>query len=131
MSAEHEVVAAARAWRGGTESVARHLADAIERWLAELLAMDSRWPLQGRWFDGLLFDRCLVDGDRVDAIGCVIRVGTQRVDPFFARLALRRDRIGAFEVGFGDEAMPDGAPYETARKPVPLDVTWRFRFTRP
>lgn len=127
MSIETHVADSARAWREASRgdkaaargAAERQLADAVERWIAELLATDEAWPRRGRWFDGLVFQECRAEeGDRFLMSGYIWSID-QKQCPFQASLHLSTGGIEAFEVRFGD-----GSPsHEPSQR-------WGFQFSR-
>jgi hypothetical protein len=98
------------------------LADAVEIWIAELLATDDRWPLRGRWFDGLAFDQCTRgDGHDLNLSGVVWRVDTQGRVPVRASIRVGDGKIESYDVEVGAEI--------TGERSTLRNVEWLFHFS--
>ncbi len=104
---ERDVAESVRAWQrassGGAsselETAARTLANNLERWIAELLATDTRWTAHGRWHDGLVFVECIAKGvDEFSMRGWIWQVDTQARHPFRVNLRMSDTRILELDV---------------------------------
>jgi len=97
------VAATAERWRStpAEVEVERAFADALERWIADLLPPEPPWL--GRWFDGLGIDQHrFEEAGRLEVAGHLWHLDTQRPHPFEATLVPGVDGLQSFEVRFGE-----------------------------
>ena len=60
------------------EQARRRVEDALELWIAALLAVHPRWTLEGRWFDGLLLEGDVLTDDGRSMRGFIYTIEAQR-----------------------------------------------------
>jgi hypothetical protein len=129
MSREVQVAISARAWREASRGAdtatsglpERAFASSLEWWIAELLSTDARWPLQGRWFDLLIFVECVAEeDDRFNLRGYIWGIDEKQY-AFRAALLLSTDGLASFDV-----RVAHGKPYASRK----ADQEWSFQFVR-
>lgn len=128
---ELSLASAARAWCANPSGDDRLLADALELWIAAVLATDPGCSLRGRWFDGLLFEACdVVAADQLFVSGSIWLLDSfdERL-PFRATLLLSDRGLRSFEliVGRAQRDFLSRAIHRLADEPGDPHV---FRFQR-
>jgi len=91
----------------------RDFADALEMWLAALLAIHPQWTLSGRWFDGLLIDECAKTSSSISLLGRVVILSSQRELCFSTTISTLADQVSNFEF---EASTPDHPRALTARR---------------
>jgi len=107
-----------------TEEIAqrRDFADALEVWLAALLAVHPKWTLSGRWFDGLLIDACSKGSSSISLRGRVFLLSSQREICFSTTISTLAGHTSNFEleVSASDHSRVLAARRGPSRHPFPV-----------